>query len=141
LGVDRDVLAANTGKLSSHVDILPTVLELWSMPPVVEPDGQSLLHPAPDDRLTYCFTASRVPEVRGVGIHAADRYVYLRKNLNRPHAFDVEGLESFESRRMGEPLEARDEALIERACRESSAAREVLGELDEKFGLAGVPCE
>lgn len=141
LGANRDVLAANTDKLSSHVDILPTVLELWSMSPVVEPDGRSLLREVPEDRLAYCFTASRVPEVRGVGIHAADRYVYLRKNLSRPHAFDVEGLESFESRRMGEPLAEGDEALLARACRESSAAREVLGELDEKFGLAGVPCE
>lgn len=141
LGLDGTTLAANTDKLSSHVDILPTVLELWSMPPHVNLDGQSLLVPVPEDRLAYCFTASRVPEVRGVGIHAADRYVYLRKNLSRPHAFDIEGLESFESRRMGEPLEERDGTLIERACRESTAAREVLGELDEKFELAGVPCE
>jgi glucan phosphoethanolaminetransferase (alkaline phosphatase superfamily) len=140
-GLDRDALAGNTQRLTSHVDVLTTVLDLWDVEPAEPLDGRSLLEPLEEDRLVYCFTATRVPSVRGVGIHADDRYVYLRANLQRPYAYDVDDPDTFHRRRLGGTITADDEALIRRACADSPQARGVLDELADTFELDSLPCE
>ncbi|MGM0557705.1 MAG: sulfatase-like hydrolase/transferase [Myxococcota bacterium] len=139
-GLDRQTLQANTDRLTSHVDILATLLDLWDLAPAEPIDGSSLLEPIPNDRLVYCFTGTRVQSVSGIGIHGSDRYVYLRANLRRPYTYDTVGGADFHRRRLGGTMTARDEALIEQACADSSDARRVLDGLSGAFDLDSLPC-
>jgi hypothetical protein len=129
LSVDPRTLRANTRRLTSHVDVLATILDVWSMPPGDELDGVSLLEPVDPDRLVYCFTPRRIPELTGLAVRERRRLVYARQNLSRPHAWPTDEAEVFERRSLGLPLDDADEALIERAAGERQARR-ILEELD-----------
>jgi hypothetical protein len=138
--LDRAQIAGNTRKLTSHVDVLPTVLDLWSIAAQTPLDGQSLLEPIGADRLVYCFPATRVPQLAGVGIQDEDRYVYLRANLSRAHVFDVDQADVFGRRRLGKTLDAGGIKTIEQACQQPTPARGVLERLKAELDLDEVSC-
>lgn len=91
LGLDPARLRSNTARVTSHVDLAPTVLSLWSLEPTTPMDGRSLLKPIDDDRTAYCFTSPSwaIHEISGLGARRGDLYVYTRRNLSRVYEWEL----------------------------------------------------
>lgn len=64
-GIDPAQLSGRSDALVSHVDLLPTVLDLLNIPGRLDYPGTSLLREIPDDRFIHAQTSDSIVSYRG----------------------------------------------------------------------------
>lgn len=115
LGVDAQVLQANTARVTSTLDVVPTVLQLWGLEDlpgsvgVDELDGHSLLEPISADRTAHCVNTvswGLRPE-SGFAVFGTERIAYGRRRFERLHFYDPTSPSTWQKQRPGSaPTEA-----------------------------------
>lgn len=88
--INVENLRANTSRMVSNVDIMPTLLDLWgiagidSVEGALPMDGQSLMTPVSEERSVWCFNQpvwSTLPNA-AFGVYSHERLAYIHSQSN-----------------------------------------------------------
>ncbi|WP_168210481.1 LTA synthase family protein [Persicimonas caeni] len=124
LGVSGQTVRANTSRVTSTLDVVPTVLDLWGVDDLPAQaglegldrlDGHSLLAPIAPERTAHCVNTvswGLRPE-SGFAVFGTERVVYGRRRFGRLHVYDANDPTTWSAQRPGEPPTEADRGWLD----------------------------
>lgn len=115
--------------LVSHVDVTPTILDLWGVEPVEPVDGISLGSPTATRDYVLCFTCPSWARwlLNGFGVIGTEEYFSVREDFEHPLVYDTDDPEIYRSRITGAPADADDLARLDSLSRKNTIIERYLG--------------
>lgn len=105
----------NAARITSSLDILPTLFAIWGISPPLKLDGHSLLSPISEERLATCLSpiSSYPGQYLGFATYGIEDVFYHRRDFAFTERLDPEAASTFTDWQQGEALTPETQARFE----------------------------